>query len=93
MLFILRAIFWLSVVAAFMPMHAAESTGPILSVGASDVARAASDYCSRNNCAEQALTAASSIRIPPSVFVAILAQPGPAATVVPVPMPASRPTH
>ncbi|MFC5067762.1 hypothetical protein [Flaviflagellibacter deserti] len=91
MWFVLRAIFWLAVVSAFMPTRAAETTGPLLSISANDVAKAATDYCNRNNCAEQALTAASSIRIPPSVFAAVLAQPGPAANTDAVPMPTRRP--
>ena len=64
MMFILRAIFWLSVVAALMPAHEHEQVS--LPVTAGQLAEAAVDYCRKNaqTCAATAGLGVQALRIP-----------------------------
>jgi hypothetical protein len=92
MMFILRAIFWLAVVSAFLP---ARSDEPGLGEQAGRMVGGAMDYCARNpgECVGTAKATADAIRIPANFFrhaqENIAAAPARQAVPQPKPRPAS----
>jgi hypothetical protein len=93
MMFILRAIFWLAVVSAFLPARHADEPG--LGEQAGRMVGAAMDYCAKHpgECVGTAKATADAIRIPADFI--LRAQENAAATAVrpappqPKPRPAS----
>jgi hypothetical protein len=92
MMFILRAIFWLTVVSAVLPARSADEPG--LGEQAGRMVGAAMDYCALKpaECMGSAMATAEAIRIPADFIMRaqehVAARPAqPAAPAVPRPMP------
>lgn len=68
MMFILRAIFWLAVVSAFLPARDGE---PGIGEQAGRMVGAAMDYCAKNagECVGTAKATAEAVRIPTDFFL------------------------